>query len=378
MEKAAVKRAALRPPALSWSNVLWGIGPIVLGLILTTLALIVVGTDPWRAYQVMWIGAFGDPVKIGNVFLAWVPLLLASVGLLITFTAGLWNIGIEGQIIVGAIFATWAARTFDLPAPVLVPILFLAGMVGGALWALLAGVLKTYGRVHEIFGGLGLNFVATGIALYLIIGPWKREGIASTSGTELFRPAAWLPTLPGGLAVGPIEIALAVVSLVLVYFALRGTLWGLKLKAIGKNMRSAFWLGIPTRRHLLGAFALCGVFAGMAGTVQAIGVWHRLIPAVSGGYGYLGILVVLLSGFQAIGLPFVAFFFAAVAKGSVALPLSMQVDSALGGVLQGIIVLLVVLSQGVRARVQRAGVSARIDSAVLASPVATTTAPIEK
>ena len=103
---------------------------------------------------------------------------------------------------------------------------------------------------------------------------------------------------------------------------------------------------------MLGAFALCGAFAGMAGTVSALAVWHRLIPAISGGYGYLGILVVLLSGFRTIGLAPVAFFFAAVSKGSVALPLDLQIDSALGGVLQGIIVLMVVLSQGVKERLQ--------------------------
>lgn len=372
---ATADHVARRYPGASriWVNVAWGLGPILLGLLLTTLALVAVGADPWQAYRVMWRGAFGDAVKIGNVVLAWVPLLLASVGLLITFTAGLWNIGIEGQIVFGAIFTTWAARSFDLPAPVLIPLLFVAGALGGAFWALVAGVLKTYGHVHEIFGGLGLNFVATGVTLYLILGPWARTGIASTSGTELFPPSAWLPTLPNGLPVGPVEILVALVSLAIVYFALRGTLWGLKLKAIGKNTRSAFWLGIPTDRYTLGAFALCGAFAGMAGTVQAIGVWHRLIPSISGGYGYLGILVVLLSSFQAIGLPFVAFFFAAVTKGSVSLPLDLQLDSALGGVLQGIIVLLVVLSQGVRARVERAGAAARIDSAVLASPIAPTT-----
>ena len=338
-----------RPARKFWLDLAWAIGPILLGLILTTLALIVVGAEPAKAYNTMWNGAFGNPAKFGGVMDAWVPLMFCSVGLLVTFTAGLWNIGIEGQIVMGAIFAAWAARAFDLPSGILIPTILVAGMIGGALWALLAGALKVYGHVHEIFGGLGLNFVASGVALYFIIGPWKRAGIASTSGTELFRESAWLPNFPG-LSVGPIEIVIAIVSLVLIYFALRGTLWGLRLKAIGKNMRSAFWLGIPTNRHMLGAFALCGMFAGLAGAEQAIGVWARLIPSISGGYGYLSILVVLLSGFQAVGVPFVAFFFAAVTRGSVALPLDLQIDSALGGVLQGIIVLLFVLSQGIRAK----------------------------
>ncbi len=333
------------------SDLGWLVGPVVLTLVLTTLALIVMGADPLKAYVTMWQGAFGSAEKFSSVVDAWVPLVLCSVGLLITFRAGLWNIGIEGQMVMGAIFAAWVARTLDLPAEVLIPLILLAGALGGALWALLAGVLKVYGRVHEIFGGLGLNFVAMGLALYLIIGPWKRAGIASTSGTEPFRPAAWLPNFPG-LSVGPIEIVLALVALVVVYFALRGTLWGLQLKAMGKNIRSAFWLGIPTQRYALSAFGLCGVCAGLAGAEQAIGVWARLIPAISGGYGYLSILVVLLASFTVPPVPFIAFFFAAVTKGSIALPLDLQIDSALGGVLQGMLVLLFVLSQGVRSRLR--------------------------
>ncbi len=193
-----------------YSNLAWAVGPIFVGLVLTTLALLAVGANPIQAYQTMWNGAFGNPAKFGDVIIAWVPLALASIGLLITFTAGLWNIGIEGQIILGAIFTAWAARTFDLPSPILIPLLFLAGMVGGALWALLAGALKTYGKVHEIFGGLGLNFIATSISIYLIIGPWKLPGIASTSGTAPFRPAAWLPTFSNAVSVGPVEIGVTI------------------------------------------------------------------------------------------------------------------------------------------------------------------------
>jgi simple sugar transport system permease protein len=237
----------------------------------------------------------------------------------------------------------------------LLPLLFIAGMIGGALWAILAGLLKTHGKVHEIFGGLGLNFIATALALYLIMGPWRKEGIASTSGTAPFNPTAWLPTFPGGFSVGPVEIVLTIVSLAAVHFLLRGTLWGLQLKAVGNNIRTAFRMGIPTRLLMLGAFALCGLFAGMAGTVQAIGVWHRLIPSISGGYGYLALLVVLLSRFRARGVPFVAFFFSALSKGSVSLPLDLNLDSSLGGVIQGIIVLLFLLISGVRGRLQRHG-----------------------
>ena len=329
----------------------WTLGPVLLALCLTTLALVAIGANPLKAYAAMWNGAFGSAEKFSSVVDAWVPLVFCSIGLLITFTAGLWNIGIEGQMVMGAIFATWVARTFDLPAAMMIPLLLVGGAIGGAGWALLAGAFKVYGRVHEIFGGLGLNFIAMGVALYLIIGPWKRAGIASTSGTDLFRQSAWLPNFPG-MTVGWIEIFLAILALGLVYFALRGTLWGLKLKAIGKNIRSAFWLGIPTNRYMLGAFALCGVCAGLAGAEQASGVWARLIPSISGGYGYLSILVVLLSGFRAPLVPFVAFLFAAVTKGSIALPLDLQIDSALGGVLQGVVVLLFVLSQGVRSRIR--------------------------
>ncbi len=332
-------------------NLLMGLAPVVLALALTTLALVAVRASPGEAYANMLRGAFGSTGRVADVLVAWVPLLLCAAGLLITFTAGLWNIGIEGQIVFGAIFTTWAARTLDLPTPLFIPILLLMGALGGGLWGLVAGALKTYGRVHEIFAGLGLNFVAMAFTNYLILDPWKRPGIASTSGTELFPKAAWLPTFGGAFALGPVEVALAVVVTVLVYLALRGTRWGLELKAIGKNIRSAFLMGVPTERRMLSAFMLCGALAGLAGTTQSIGVYHRLTPAISSGYGYLAILVVMLAGYRAVWVAPVAFFFAAANKGSLQLPLQMQLDSALGGVLQGALVLFVVLMQGVRGRV---------------------------
>src|SRR4029078_5097758 len=135
------------------------------------------------------------PDKIADTIMVWVPLTLAATGLVVTFAAGLWNIGVEGQIVLGAIGPAFVARNLAAPPIVLVAATLLAGVLCGIAWALLAGVLKTRGRVHEIFGGLGLDFVAAGLTLYLVIGPWARPGIASTSGTEPFPRGAWLPAL---------------------------------------------------------------------------------------------------------------------------------------------------------------------------------------
>jgi len=323
--------------------------PVVLALGVALLLLQLAGAPPFDAMGLLWEGSVGSAAKVSDTLAAWVPLVLAAAGLVITFTAGLWNIGVEGQIVMGAVAATWVAREAPGPARALVPMILLAGIVGGVLWALLAGVLKTRGRVNEIFGGLGLDFVASGLAIYLIIGPWKRQGIASTSGTDLFRPEAWLPTVGTSRLPAP-AVGLAILAVILVYLLMRGTLLGLRLKAVGKNARSAHVMGIPTERYTLGAFALCGALAGLAGAIQATGVFHKLVPAVSGGYGFLGILVVLLAGFRASWIAPIALFFAAISVGSTQLSLRLDLDSSLGGVLQGVLVLFVILAGGWRLR----------------------------
>jgi ABC-type uncharacterized transport system permease subunit len=228
---------------------------------------------------------------------------------------------------------------------VVIPLLLLAGVVGGLLWGLLVGVLRVYGRVNEIFGGLGLDFVATGLVVYLVIGPWKRVGSASTSGTDLFPRSAWLPTT-GPLVVSWVALAVAVIVVVAVYLLMRGTYFGLRLRAVGRNPRSAFLMGIRTNRHLLAAFAVCGALAGLGGALHASGFHHKLVPAVSGGYGFLGILVVLLAGFRATWIAPIAFFFAVISVGSTQLQLALDLDSAMGGVLQGVLVLFALLAGG--------------------------------
>jgi simple sugar transport system permease protein len=324
---------------------------LVIALAAGVALLVAVGAPPLEALWLLVQGSFGSASKISATLLAWSPLLLASAGLVITFAAGLWHIGVEGQLIMGGIAATWVARSLAGPVWIVIPATIVAGAVGGLLWAVLAGVLKTHGHVHEIFGGLGLDFVAAGLATYLVIGPWKRAGVASTSGTDIFREEAWMPefhALGGDWPVIPVLLGL--VAVLVVWFLLRGTLFGLRLKAVGSNSYSSFLLGIPTNRYMLGAFALGGALAGIAGTVQVTAFHHKLVPAVSGGYGFLGILVVLLAGFSAVWIAPIALFFVGISVGSTQLDLRLGLDSAFGGVLQGIIVLFVMFGGAWSAR----------------------------
>lgn len=335
-----------------WVGFGFGFLAVILALLFTSLVLVLVKADPIAAYSNIIVGSIGSERKIAETLVSWVPLVLTTSGLLITFTAGLWNIGVEGQITLGAIFATMILRMFqdtNVPPWMIITLSMLAGMVGGALWALLAGGLKVFGGVNEIFSGLGLNFVATAITLWLIFGPWKRPGVGSMSGTEPFDQSLWLPVLPG-LRISVWSLLIAFIVLVIVFFILRGTYFGLKLKAVGKNPRSAFMLGIPTMRYTLLAFILCGAFAGLAGSLQVTAVYHRLIPSISSGYGFLGLLVAMLVNYQPVFAALVAFGFAALNIGSIQLPIVLKLDSTLSGVLQGALVLFVLMMDGVRRR----------------------------
>lgn len=332
-----------------WTRMRTGVIAVGLAVVVGILLLLAAGANPFEALGIIIDGSLGSPARIGDTLMVWAPLLLAAAGLLITFAAGLWNIGVEGQIVAGAIAASLIAREMSGPTWLIVIVSLLAGFIGGGIWAIFAGLLRTYGKVNEIFGGLGLFFVAQGLAIFLVFGPWQREGVASASGTDPFPREAWLPTFEGN-RVSLVAVLVAVASVVFVYYLLRGTQFGLRLKAVGSNMRSAFILGVPTGRYMLAAFGLGGALAGLAGAIQVTGFHHKLIPQPSGGYGFLAILVAMLAGYAARWIAPIAFVFAVLAVGSTLLPLKLGLDSSVGGVLQGALVLFVVLAQGWQTR----------------------------
>jgi general nucleoside transport system permease protein len=330
-----------------WWGGIWRWLVIVLAALgFTTIMLLFTGAPPLEAFRLLFLGAFQSPIKLSDTVMLATPLLLCAAGLTVTFAAGLYHLGIEGQMTMGAVCAMIPLRLFAGASPLLLWVLaFAAGMAGGVLWGVLIAALRQYGRVNEIFAGLGLNFLATGVALYLVFGPWKRPGIASMSGTERLPTEVWLPTLEG-LRLAPVAPLVALVGWVLVWMALSRTHWGLSVRAAGQNPAAARRLGVPSVRRLFEALAVCGVLAGAAGTLQVLAVFHALIPNISSGLGLMGLLIALLVQARPGWVLLVVVVFASFSVGSVGLPLQLKIDSSMSGVLQGALVLFALAWRG--------------------------------
>jgi general nucleoside transport system permease protein len=352
-------------------RVTFAVIPVLISLAVTSLLVIGVGESPIEVFEKLYEGAFRNTESVAGVVNFWIPLALACMGLIITFTAGLWNIGVEGQIMTGALFASWAARTIQLPPELLVPLELVIAALGGVLWGFVIGVLKTRFGVHEIFGGVGLNALVSVFAIYLISGPWRQPEGGNAQSTEPFPASSLLNPMSDAFPVSLLALLITFAAILVVIWILRGTRWGLNLKATGKNPRSALLLGVPTTRSTLGAFMACGVLAGLAGAYRVLFTYDSLRPNVSGGIGFLGLLVVLLVGIRPLWAPIIAFVFAAILAGSTRLRVSLQLDSSLAGVLQGTLVLVVLLFNGLRQRLmERRGAAAPAPAAP--APVVTT------
>lgn len=337
-----ISRAAIRA--------LYILIPTAVALLLTSLLILVLGNDPLDVFTKTWDGAFRDSVRIAAVLNLWIPLTLAAIGLIVTFTAGLWNIGVEGQMMAGAVAASWGAQFLPLPQPLLIPVSIALGALGGMGWAALVGLLKMRFGVNEIFGGVALNAMINTIAIYFISGPWQPPEGGSAQSTPPFPADAWLPVASDTFPVSILMLVLTIGAALLIVMALRGTRFGLELKATGKNAKSARLMGVPVTRAALLALLICGALAGMGGSHRVLHTYHALRPLVSGGIGFYALLVALLVGFRAGPVAFVTFALAAVLAGSTRVSVLLGVDPSLVGVLQGILVLMILIGTGVRQR----------------------------
>ena len=315
----------------------------LVALAVFALLLLADGKDPLRAYRDTLIYVFGNTYGFSELLVRMAPLLLTSVAVALPSRLGLINVGGEGQLYMGAWLATAGALGFsDLPAWQLLPLMTAMGFAGGALWALLPGILRAAKVVNETISTLLLNYVAPLIVSFFVFGPWRSAESSAYPQSPAFVAAARLPSLDGtrihlGLLYG-------IACLALYGLALSRTRWGLEVRAIGGNPEASLRLGIPVRTYMIAAMAVAGGIAGMAGMAEVSAIQGRLVGELSPGYGYVGFLVSWLAGGSALGILLMAFLFAVVSSIGDILQITQGVPYAVVNVLMAVI-LFIVLGQ---------------------------------
>lgn len=323
--------------------------------------LLILGANPLQAYGAMWEGAFGSPNAIAETLVKATPLLLVGLGICIAFRGDVINIGGEGQMVVGAIFATLVGLNVgDLPGWFVIALALLAGFIGGAIWGAIPGFLKAYFNVNEILSTIMMNAIAVQGMNFLLRGPMidpaQQELASKIPQTARLEEAFRLPRLvPTRLHLGA---AIAVLLAVLVYVLLWRTTLGYRIRAVGQNPHASRYAGINVKSHIVVALLLSGAFAGLAGATQVFGVNYRMITdgsatGFTGSAGFNGIVAALFGQLHPLGTIPASIFFGAMLVGANKMQRVVQVPSALITTLNGMVVVFVVSSEIWRRRRQQ-------------------------
>jgi|DewCreStandDraft_2_1066082.scaffolds.fasta_scaffold00659_22 simple sugar transport system permease protein len=298
---------------------------ILLALGLFGVILLISGRNPLHSYRDMLVHTMGSAYGFSEVLVAMTPMLLTALAVALPSRLILINVGVEGQLYMGACFATWAALTFPhLPAYVLLPLMAFVGMLGGALWAFIPGYLKARGIVNETITTLLLNSVAPKIVSFFIFGFWHSP--MDTDKTANFVPAARLPTFFGTRIDLSLFIGLAL--LVVFWWFVKYTRWGLEMRAIGGNPQAARRNGIPVSTYLVVGMCVGGAIAGLAGMAQVSGYYGLLLANFSRGIGYMGFLISWLSFGDPLGILLMSFVVAVIFTGGNLLQLTQGLPFA--------------------------------------------------
>jgi simple sugar transport system permease protein len=314
---------------------------ILLSFVLFGIILLISGIDPLQSYKDIFTSTFGSFSGFSEVIVAMIPILLTALAVALPSRVGLINVGGEGQLYIGAAFATFGALTFShLPAWLLIPIMMLLGMLGGALWAFLPGYLKSIGLVNETITSLLLNSVAPKIVGFLIFGFWHSP--LDTVKTANFVEAAKLPTFFGTRI--HLGLLFGLVLLVVFWWFMKYTRWGLEMYAIWNNAQSARRNGIPVKKYLILFMCVGGAIAGLAGMSQVSGFYGLLLLNFSMSLGFMGFMICWLAGGDPLGILIMSFVVSVIFTGGNLLQLTRGLPYAVINILLAFTLFVVLAS----------------------------------
>ena len=338
-----VERAGFRLEARSEISARGRIAAVAASLaaaiILCAILFLAVGVNPVAAFQSLIQGAFGTWRAATETLVKATPLIFTGLATAVAFRARLWNIGAEGQVFAGAMFAYWCQSALPGTSPFLqLPVIIVAAMIGGALYAGLAAILKISFRVDEVISTVMLNYIIVyALSLLLLKGPWSEAG-GYFEQTAKVDPGSILPVLLGGTRLH-LGFVVALVAAALAWIMIKRTPVGYEIRAAGSNLRALEVQGSDSRRVILMVLLISGALAGLAGMSEVYGVHYRLKAGAISTYGYTGIIVAILGQLNPLGVVIAAILFGALVNGATFMQIKTGVPSALIYAIEAIILL---------------------------------------
>ena len=345
MKKLAL-RFEQRPDPSGWIVLFYSVLALLAAFFITGIIFWAYGVDPLVAYAKILKGSLGSQFALFETLRRAIPLLLVGVGLALCFRMLFWNIGAEGQLLMGAVGATWVALFSGIPEQFMVVSMFVVGALAGALWGLIPALLRSKMAINEVITTLMMNYIAAFIVVYLIQDPWRGTEKRGFAYTNTFPKAAWLETI-GSSSVPWITLILGLLVAVGVYFLMDKTTVGYEIRVIGDNPRAGTYAGMGYTKATGLVMLISGGLAGLAGVGEMAGNHHFLLhpDQVSLGYGYTAIMVAWLARTNPLAAILTAFLFGAMMSGGDTIKISLGIPFQVIGVINGLILFFIIASE---------------------------------
>lgn len=324
-------------PVINQSILIVGIAFLIAGLIIA-----VSGGNPFVSFSSMFTGAFGDLYSIGQTLIKFTPLAITGAAIAIGMRGGLFNIGAEGQLLVGALAAAWIGYSLQLPAVLHVPLCLLAGICGGALWGLIPGLIRAYRGVNEVITTIMMNYIAVYLIHFLVASPMKDPNSMAPQTPQINQTAQL------GYIIKSADIHTGIAAALLIALIFGIFLWhtkvGYEIRAVGLSHRAAKTAGINVNKVIALVMLISGAVSGLAGSIEVLGIHHKFYDQFSPGYGFDSIAVALLGNNSGVGVLLSALLFGALNSGA----LNMQIETGSPKEIVIIIQAVIIIFAGIR------------------------------
>ncbi|MBS4172582.1 ABC transporter permease [Bacillus sp. FJAT-49736] len=328
-----------------YMNLLIPVIAVILGLVAGAIIMLITGYNPISGYAALWNGAFGQTFYIGETLRQTTPYILAGLAVAFAFRTGLFNIGVEGQLLVGWVASVWVGLALDLPKIIELPLAIIAAGVAGAIWGFIPGFLKARLRVHEVIITIMMNYIALHVTNYIIRNVLSKQGDktaqihdSASLQSNFLQNITDFSTLHNG-------IYLAIIAAIIMWFLLEKTTKGFELRAVGFNHHASQYAGMNVNRNIVQSMVISGIFAGIGGAMEGLGTFgFAFIHTGFSGVGFDGIAVALLGGNTAFGVVISALLFGALRVGSLNMPQEAGVPNELVEIVIALIIFFVASS----------------------------------